>query len=106
MSRAITTIVGATDIPLPNGWSISSGDTVVVSDEIWQQILTDDRLAANVVDLGSTTDAETDPPTWRDMQRNVGGVDTNLVGVAVIAADKDFPPRSTPLGTVTFRRRA
>ena len=98
MPRKITTIPGVQNLPLPNGWNISDGDILVVSDATWKQILAQDRIAANVKDLGSTSDLPTNPPSWRDVQRKTPGLPVFVIGVGETA-----PPAGTPHPSVIFR---
>lgn len=99
MSRKITALAGVVSLPLPNGLNISTTDTVVVTDAVWKQILADDRVAANVKDLGSTSDPVTPVPTFRDMQHA-----SAQVPIVVIPHGSTVPPAGTPVGAVVLRK--
>lgn len=98
MSRKVTALSGISSLPLPNGLTISANDTVVVTDAVWRQILDQDRIAADVRDLGATTDPLTPVPTYRDMQHA-----SSQVEVVTIPHLSTVPPAGTPLGAVVLR---
>lgn len=98
MSRLITTIPGVKNLPLPNGWNISDGDEIVVSDAVWKQILDNDRVAANVKDLGTTTDDVTDVPSWGNTQKVAAGIP-----VLLIPSSASFPPNGSPRPAIVYR---
>lgn len=55
---------------LPEGWVLNPGDTVVVSDAEWTEIV-NRGLTLLLDDLGSTTDPVDVAPSYRDIQRTV-----------------------------------
>lgn len=68
MARQIQIVADLLGIQLPGGWILNGGDVVVVSDDEWDQIDTDEYLSARVIDQGTTTAAVMVVPTWRDLQ--------------------------------------
>jgi hypothetical protein len=60
-------------VALPNGWVLDAGDEVVIPDTEWTLVEDTPDLLDQLLDLGTTTDLPPSPPSWRDIQRQVGG---------------------------------
>lgn len=73
MSRRVAAAAGEQGVRLPGGWVIDDGDEVVIPDTEWDTITTDAALLLRLEDLGVTSTVPTPVPSYRDLQRALGG---------------------------------
>lgn len=73
MSRRVAARTGERGVRLPLGWVLDGGDQVVITDNEWNLILADTATLNRLDDLGTTISPVDPVPTWRDMQRGLGG---------------------------------
>lgn len=73
MSRRVAAAAGEQGVRLPGGWVIDDGDEVVIPDIEWDAITVNSDLLLRLEDLGSTNAVPTPVPSYRDLQRALGG---------------------------------
>lgn len=100
MARRVRGANAVKGLVLPGGWVLDHGDEVVIPNDEWTQIKSDDETLGRLDDLGSTADTPDVPPSFRDFQQSVGDAPGGGGGATVLNDLEDVEVETPTSGEI------